>query len=79
MDPMVVQTVLDATPREKSTVGGVAMWSGQFVKALSKTGSPGPKQWRVRIGRGGESSNRRNETAVNSERLLFAWPRGNLI
>ena len=32
-----MQILLDATPREKSTVGRVAMWSGQFVKAWSKT------------------------------------------
>ena len=83
----------------KSTVGGVAMWSGQFVKAWSKTmgvlalssgeselaavvraatvqhharsgkirvskmsgldGSLGLEQWRVRVGSGGETCDRR--------------------
>ena len=32
-----MQTLLDATPRENPTDGGVAMWSDQFVKAWSKT------------------------------------------
>ena len=32
-----MQTLLDVFQREKCTVGGVAMWSGQFVKAWSKT------------------------------------------
>ena len=44
----------------KSTVGGVAMWSGQFVKAWSKTVGVLAmiEQRRVRIGSGGEGSNR---------------------
>ena len=61
----------------KSTVGGVAMWIGQFVKAWSKTyESFGLEQWRVRIGSGGESNDRSDGTAVDIERLLFVWPRG---
>ena len=60
-----MQTLLDATPREKSTVGGVAMWSGQFVKAWSTDcGSPGVEQRRIRMGSGVEGSNGRNGTAV---------------
>ena len=39
-------------------------------------GCLGLEQRRVRIGSGGESSNRRGGTAVNFERLLFVWPRG---
>ena len=34
---LVMQSLLNATPREKSTVGGVVMSSGHFVKAWSKT------------------------------------------
>ena len=62
----------------KSTVGGVALWSAQFVKAWSKNcGSLGLEQRRVRIGSGGESSNRRYGTVVDFERLVFVLPRGN--
>ena len=31
------RTLLDVFLREKSTVGGTVVWSGQFVKAWSKT------------------------------------------
>ena len=70
-----MQTLLDATTT-KFTVGGVAMWSGQFVKAWSKTMGVLALSG-VRIGSGGEGSHRRYGTAVNFERLLFVWPRGN--
>ena len=53
------------------------MWSGQFVKAWSKTMGPGLEHRQVRIGSGSESSNRRYGTAANLERLLFVWPCGN--
>ena len=73
-----MQTLLDATPTRKSTVGGVSMWSGQFViSVVQDYGSPGLEQWRVRIGSSGEGSNRRYGTAVNFERLPFVWPCGN--
>ena len=63
-------------PTRKSTVGGVALWDAQFMKAWSKNcGSLGLEQRRVRIGSGGESSNRRYRTAVNLERVLFVWAR----
>ena len=45
---------------------------------VQNCGSLGLEQWRVRIGSGGESSNRRYGTAVDFERLLFVWPRGEL-
>ena len=61
----------------KSTVGGDAMWSGQFGEGVvGKYGSLGLEQWRVRIGSGGESTDRRYGTAINFERPLFVWPRG---
>ena len=41
---------------------------------MSHYGSPGLEQRRVRIRSGGEGSNRRYGTAVNSERFLFVWP-----
>ena len=52
------------------------MWSGQFVKAWSKTMgvlalSSGESEW----GSGGESRDRRYGTAFYIERLLFVWPR----
>ena len=44
------------------------MWSGQLVKAWSKTmGVLGLEQWRVRIGSGGGSSDRSDGTAVDFE------------
>ena len=58
-------------------MGGVAILSGQFVKAWSKTmGVLALSKWRVRIRIGGESSDRSDGTAVDSEGLLFVWPRG---
>ena len=63
----------------KSTVVGVAMWFGQFVKAWSKI-------MRVLALSSGESelatvvsSDRRYGTAVDFERLLFVWPRGDSV
>ena len=60
----------------KSTVGRVALWSGHFVKAWSKTMgvlalSSGESELGAVV-----SSDRRYGTAVNVERFLFVWPRG---
>ena len=76
----MTQTLLDATPREKSTAGGVAMWSGQFVKEWSKTTrvlalSSGESELAAVVRAATEGV----DTAVNFEPLQFVWPCGNQI
>ena len=78
---LVMQTLLDVTPRENPQWEALRCGVGQLVKACSKTvGVLAFKQRRVRIGSGGDgSSSRRYGTAVNFERLLLVWPCGNQI
>ena len=73
---LVMQTLLDATPRENPVLR--CEWPIRD-SVVQDCGNLGLEQRRVRIGSGGEGSNRRYGTAVNFERLLFVWPCGNQI
>ena len=64
---------------KKSSVGGIVMWSGIRESVVQNYGSFGLEQRRIRIGTCGEGGNRRNGVAIDSERLLSVWSRGNQI
>ena len=67
-------------PTRESTIGGVVLWSGQFVKTWSKNdGNYCPEWWRNLTGSSCQGSNSRCGTAVISARHWLVSPRGNQI
>ena len=68
---LAMRTLLDATPKKIHSGRCCDVEWPIRESVVQKYGSPALEQRRVRIGGGGEGSNRRYGTAVDFERLLF--------